>query len=627
MAGSSFNIGLSALFAAQQGLTTTGHNIANVNTEGYSRQRVSFETRSPQFIGVGYLGKGVNVQSIARITDQFLVDQVRNANSNEARAARMSDLINQVDRQFGGGLLADGMQNFFDAVGDANDDPRLMATRQVLIENARTMLARFSDQEAQLNDIARNSNQQITATVQEINALTRTIADLNLDIVRLTGQAGGAPANDLLDQREHLLVELSERVGVQIQRRTDGMINVLVGDGQLVVAGGTQSLLAAQPNAFDASRIEVALEVGGSFTEITAAISGGELGALVDFRDEILEPARNAVGRLAATLALTINEQHRQGMDLNGALGSDLFSVPVPKVNAAAANAGTLGVAFDAANIGQLTTSDYRLRHDGTNFNLTRLSDSSVQTLVGGGPFNVEGLTITVISAPAANDDYLIQPTKFVPRTLQLATTDAAKLALASPVRTANVLANIGDARISRAEILDPTDAALLTTTRLVFNDPPTTFQVNGVGPLIAFTSAADIDLNGWRVQVNGAPVAGDTFTIESNAGGTGDNSNGLGLGQLQFTPILAGGTASYQEAYGIAVGAVGAAANQIRISHSALATLSENARASLEAISGVNLDEEAANLLRFQQSYQAAAQVIAAAEAVFQILMDATRR
>ena len=292
MAGNSFNIGLSALFAAQQGLATTGHNIANVNTEGYSRQRVSFEARNPQFIGVGYIGKGVDVLSIMRITDQFLVDQVRNANSNEARAAKMSELINQVDRQFGGGLLAHGMQNFFDAIGDANDDPRLTATRQVLIESARTMVARFSDQEAQLNAIARSSNQQITATVQEINALTRTIADLNIDIVRLTGQAGGAPANDLLDQREHLLVELSERVGVQIQRRSDGMVNVLVGDGQLVVAGGTQSLLAAIPNAFDASRTEIALEVGGSFSEITSAISGGELGALVDFRDDALEPAR-----------------------------------------------------------------------------------------------------------------------------------------------------------------------------------------------------------------------------------------------------------------------------------------------------------------------------------------------
>ena len=275
--------------------------------------------------------------------------------------------------------------------------------------------------------------------------------------MRLTGQAGGAPANDLLDQREHLLVELSERVGVQIQRRSDGMVNVLVGDGQLVVAGGTQSLLAAIPNAFDASRTEIALEVGGSFSEITSAISGGELGALVDFRDDALEPARNAVGRLAATLAMTINEQHRKGMDLNGALGGDLFSVPLPNVNAAAANSGTLGVALDPANVGQLTISDYRLRHDGANFVLTRLSDNAVQNLVGGGPFNVDGMTITVTSAPAANDEYLIQPTKFVPRTLQLATTDATKLALASPVRSVSELANLSDATISRPEILDAT--------------------------------------------------------------------------------------------------------------------------------------------------------------------------
>jgi flagellar hook-associated protein 1 FlgK len=311
---------------------------------------------------------------------------------------------------------------------------------------------------------------------------------------------------------------------------------------------------------------------------------------------------------------------------LNGALGGDFFTIPPPQVNAAASNSGTISVAFDTANVGQLSTSDYVMRHDGANFILTKVPENSVQTLVGGGPFNIDGLTINLATAPAANDEYLIQPTKFIPRAMQLVTTDPSRLAIASPVRSTAALANISEAQVSRPEVLDSTNPALLTTTQVVFNDPPSTFQINGAGPLIAYSSDADIDVNGWRIQIGGVPDAGDTFTVMSNAGGSGDNTNGLALAQLQFASILAGGTASYQEAFGLAVGEIGAVAQQTRISHGALSTVRENTLQARNAISGVNLDEEAANLLRFQQAFEAAAQVIAAADATFESLINATR-
>jgi flagellar hook-associated protein 1 FlgK len=209
---------------------------------------------------------------------------------------------------------------------------------------------------------------------------------------------------------------------------------------------------------------------------------------------------------------------------------------------------------------------------------------------------------------------------------MRLATTDPAALALASPIRTARAFANLGDAAISRGMVLDPTNAALLAPTQIVFNDPPTTYQVNGIGPLIPYASGSDIDANGWRVQITGNPRPGDSFSVQSNAGGYGDNSNGLAVAQLQFTPLLAGGTASYQEAYGILTGEVGANAQQAHISSEALGALTENAEATRDALAGVNLEEEAANLLRFQQAFQAAAQVIAAADAAFQSIINATR-
>ena len=423
-----------------------------------------------------------------------------------------------------------------------------------------------------------------------------------------------------------MLLDLSRLVGIRTQQRTDGMVNVLAGSGNLLVTGATVTKLQAIPNPLDASRTEVAYDVSGALSQITASIGGGELGALLEFRDVTLDPARNAIGRLAVGMAMSVNDQHREGMDLNGALGGDLFNIPAPTVNSLSTNVGTIGVTFDPANVGGLTTSDYRLRHDRANFILTRLSDNNIQTLVGGGPFSVDGLTITVTSAPAANDEYLIQPTKFVPRTLQLTTTDPAELALALPIRTQSEIINLSDAVISAGEILDVTNPALLTTTQIVFNDPPTTYQINGAGPMLPYTSGGNVDANGWRVQISGTPVAGDVFTVESNAGGIGDNGNGLLLSQLQFAPILEGGTASFQETYGILVGLVGSTLQQSRISGDALSSLVENAQAARDELSGVNLDEEAADLLRFQQAYQAAAQVIVTANEVFQSLILAVR-
>ena len=626
MSGDTFNIGLSALLASQRGLATTGHNIANVNTAGYSRQRVTFETREPQFIGSGFAGKGVDVQAITRVANDFLVDQLRISTANQAQADKTVELVDQVDTQIGDALVASGMQSFFNSVSDANNDPRLMATRQVVVESARATVARFQEQEEQLNGLSRSVNRQMTAMVDNINALTGSIASINKDIALGAGLASGVVPNDLLDKRDQLLIDLSKLVGVSTQQRSDGMVNVLIGDGQLVVTGGNSENLQATTNAVDASRTEISFAVSNAMTPVTRAISGGELGALVDFRDATLEPARNSIGMMAATFAMAMNEQHRKGMDLRGVMGTDMFSIPPPVVNAPASNSGTLTAAFDRADVGGLTNSDYRLAYDGSSFTLYKLTDGSTRTLSGAGPFNVDGMVLTVGSAPALGDSYLIQPTKSVPRAMKFLTSDAATLALAAPNRTSRATSNSSDATISRAEVLDETNAALLTTTTLVFDNPPTTYKVNGVGASVAFSNGGNIDLNGWRVQITGTPAVGDTFTVQSNAGGGGDNSNGLILSQLQSKAILAGGTATLQEAYGVLTGVVGAAASQARISSEALGTLTENAAAARDALSGVNLEEEAANLLRFQQAFQAAAQVIKAADEAFQSIIAATR-
>ena len=626
MSGDTFNIGLSALLASQRGLATTGHNIANVNTDGFSRQRVSFESRQPQFIGIGYAGKGVDIQSITRMANDFLVEQLRLSTSNQMQADKTVELVDQVDTQIGDALISSGLQSLFGSIGDANNDPKLMATRQVVVEGARATVSRFAEQEEQLNGLSRSINRQMAGVVEKVNSLTSSLARLNKDIAQGAGLASGSPPNDLLDKRDQMLNDLSKLVGVSTQNRADGMVNVLIGDGQLVVTGGTSESLQTAGNLLDASRTEIAFKVGNAQTQITSSISGGELGALVAFRDQTLEPARSSIGRLAATFAMSMNAQHRKGMDLRGAMGADMFSIPPPVVNSPATNTGTVTAAFDINNIGGLTNSDYRLTFDGPNYTLSRLFDGVNQTLSGAGPFAVDGMVITVGTAPVAGDTFLLQPTKSVPRAMKLLTTDPATLALAGPVRTARAQNNLSDAAISRAEILDETNPALLTATTVVFDDPPSTYKLNGVGASIAFTSGGNIDLNGWRIQITGSPVAGDNFSVQSNAGGSGDNTNGLALSKLQAKPILEGGTASFEEAYAVLTGQVGAAASQAHVSSQALGSLTENAAAARDALSGVNLEEEAANLLRFQQAFQAAAQIIKTADQAFQAIIDATR-
>jgi flagellar hook-associated protein 1 FlgK len=418
MSTATFDIGLSGLKVAQYGLATTSHNISNVNTEGYSRQRITMETRPGQNFGFGFVGKGVNPQGVQRIADDFLVSQLRNAVGGEANAAVLGDLLEQIDNQLASGLLPASVQDLFDAMGDANDDPALIATREVLLERAQAMLDRLSDQERQMNDMSRMVNARIGTTVNEINALSEAIARVNADIARSASSAFNAQPNDLFDQRDQLLSELSELTAVQLQYRGDNMVNVVIGNGQLMVVGDQASTLGTAPNALDVSRTEVVYRSGSTTTQVTQAMSGGELGALLDFRDDVLDPARSAIGRLGISVAVSLNEQQVQGMDLNGQLGEDFFVLPEATFGGPATNTGVINVAFDTANVGALTTSDYRLTSDSVNLSLQRLSDGQVTTLSGAGPFNVDGLIIDITAAPAAGDEWLLQPTKFAPRGL-----------------------------------------------------------------------------------------------------------------------------------------------------------------------------------------------------------------
>jgi flagellar hook-associated protein 1 FlgK len=412
----------------------------------------------------------------------------------------------------------------------------------------------------------------------------------------------------------------------------DRALNVFIGSGQTLVVGANATRLGAVATGPDLDQVDIVYQTpGGGATPITDLIAGGTLGGLINFRDEVLDAAQNGLGRIAVGLASSFNDQHTRGMDLEGNLGTDFFGQPQPRVYEATTNASSVSVAL--ADAGQLTTEDYELRYDGAAWGLTRVSDGQAVTLSGTGtaldPFLADGISIVVSGAPAAGDYTLIRPTRLAAGQIDVAIGGVRQIAAAGAVYAESATANLGNAEISAPEVLDPSDANLLANVTIDF---PTagTYTINGGAPQ-AYTNGANIDVNGWRVQISGTPVAGDSFSLRSNSGGIGDNRNALALAGLQNTLTLeagAGGpTASLQGAYESLVADVGTNTRAAQYNASAQDTLLQQAQAQRDSVSGVNLDEEAANLLRYQQAYQAAAQVISIAESLFRTLIDAVRR
>lgn len=631
--GDLLGTGISGLLAFQRSLAGVSHNIANVNTEGYSRQRVELGTRPAQPSGEGYIGQGVQVESVRRIYDEFLSLQVRINTSANAQLQSFYSQVSQLDN-----LLADpqagltpSLQDFFNAVQGVANDPASVPARQVLLSNGENLTERLHALDQRMRDLRGAINGQLQAGVSEINSYAQAIAKANQAISLAQGRAGGEPPNDLLDQRDALIVKLSELIGVTTVAQDNGAVNVFIGNGQTLVVGTQASTLIVTKNPYDPSRYEIAYQ--NSLGAISDSLTGGKLGGVLQFRNQTLDSTQNALGRVATGLALTFNAQHREGQDLNGALGANFFNAASPKTFAHSGNTGNGVVGVTVASAGALTGSDYLLQRGSSGYTLTRLSDNTVTTLTTfpGGAQTVDGVTLSLSSgALSVGDRFLIQPTRNGAADISVAVKDTRLIAAAAPVRSSAALANTGSATLSGGEILDSTNAALFNTVTITFNTPPATFTVTGVSPdpsPVAYTSGANIDFNGWRVQINGAPQAGDSFTVQHNTGGVSDNRNALLLAGLRTQLTLAGGNASYQDAYGQLVADVGSSTRQADIGRKAQETQLAQVKNAREAVSGVNLEEEAAALMRFQQAYQAAAQVISIADTLFQSLLLAIRR
>ena len=635
----------SGLQAFQRGIAVAGHNISNVNTDGYSRQRIELGTRPPSFTGQGYIGNGVQVNSINRLFDQFTTDRLRDTTSTSAQydtlfnySSRLSNLLGDSKAGLGAGL-----ETFFNSVQDLANNPSSVPVRQLVLSEADSLTGRIQGLDQQLSSMRDEINNGLGTVVNEINGITSAIADANRNILDATTQGAGQAPNDLLDKRDALVGKLSELVSVRTVEQSDGSLNVFVGSGQSLVTGFLASPLKITQNGFDVRRSEISIVSGGFAAEITDNLTGGKLGALLDFRDQSLNKAENALGRIAVTLSTEFNRQQNLGMDLDGQMGVDMFSFSQPLTSAHAANSGTGNVTttFDSANIRDLTTSDYILGFDGTSYSLTRVSDGQAVTMTGAGtaanPFNAEGLNFVVSGTPVAGDRFQITPTRAGAPSMTLLISDPGDIAAAAPATlseatNANGLpVNSGDGAL-QLQSVDGTFTPLVSGITFTYDAVAQQFNYAGDATgSFAYNPATDsgnrFTVAGMRFRISGTPATGDSFVAAANTSGSGDNTNALLLAGLQSAQTMENGNASFQDANGQLISDLGARTRSAEITSKAQASLKSQAQESRDALSGVNLDEEAANLIRFQQAYSAIAQVVTVANTTFQTLLSAVGR
>ncbi|MBD8673457.1 flagellar hook-associated protein FlgK [Massilia sp. CFBP 13721] len=652
MSGNLLSIGKSGLFAAQTALTTTGHNITNANVEGYSRQGVVQANSTTMETGAGFVGTGTRVAEIKRYSDDFLNNQVRTATASTASLDSYYSQISQIDN-----LLADttsglspAMQNFFSSVQDVTGNGASIPSRQALLSSSETLAGSFQQIDARLEEIGAGVNTQIETNVNLINTYAKQIAEINNKIGSYGSIEHRAP-NDLLDQRDQIVMELNKHVKATVTAGSNNAYNISIGNGQPLVVGQQAFQLAAMQTPTDLTRLTVGYVTGDKVTQLPEnALSGGELGGLLEFRSGTLDRVQNSIGRLAIGMAFTFNSQHKLGIDGSGQQGKDFFVQAPASVTAAADNARTSTgkVGAVVTDPTQLTDSDYKVESDGSNFFVTRLSDNQ-RTKVdpynpGGTTRTIDGVEFSFSGNAAAGDNYLVRPTANGASGFGVALSDVSQIAAGSPIATAAPIANKGTGQVSAGSVsagyftappslpvslsFDAAGGGQLTgfpagaTVTMTLNGATTT-HTGGSAP---FKSGASYSFSGVNLTMAGAPQQGDTFTVNANTAGTADTRNIQALGALQTKNIFNGGSATYQSAFAQTVSAVGNKTREVQVNASAGEALLKQVQGAASDVSGVNLDEEATNLLKYQQAYQAAGKVMQIANTIFDTLLSIGR-
>lgn len=654
-----FGIGLSGLKASQTNLSVTGQNISNVNTPGYSRQTAVQAARDPSFTGAGYIGNGTSIVDVQRVYNEFLTNQVRSSTAINSEVGAFQTQMEELNTLLSGTAtgITPGLQNFFDALQTSVEDPASLPARQLFLSESEGLASRFNTVQTRLSTQTEFIGQQMGTLTGQVSRLAESIAQYNDSIGRAV--ANGSEPNDLFDARDEAVRQLSELIGVTVVPQDNSSINLFVGSGQPLVVGKEASSLQVVRGTADPSRAEVQLVSGGSAQGITSLISGGQLGGLIRYRQDVLDQALNSVGRLALSIADEVNSQLGQGLDINGQAGAQLFKdINSPdqldlRSQARPTNSDpNTKLSVFISDTSQLSTSDYEvLFSSATQYSIRRVSDNAVTgpiDITAATATEVDGLMITLPTggSVAAGDRFLVTPTRYGSGGMESVMQQPEELGFAAPASADSSLANRGTAKITQPTLVDgpqPIDPAVMQNflpiemNYVQGSNSLTLTSASGVITPTALTIVPgqtntlewEVDGYSFSMKMTGTPLDGDTFNINFNEGKS-DNRNALALSELQTKAVLgqAGGRSgfSFVDGYGDLVQRVATFTAQARSDSDSSAAVLKQATNNRDSVSAVNLDEEAANLIKFEQYYNASAQVLQVARSLFDTLINSIR-
>ncbi|CAI8916662.1 flagellar hook-associated protein 1 FlgK [Pseudomonas marginalis] len=676
------NIGMSGLNAAQGSLSVLSNNIANANTAGYSRQQTTQSANASNQYGGVFIGSGTTLADVRRVYNEYLDTAYQNSTSLNSDAKAYLDQVSAVDKTLSDkttGMSA-VLSSFFAAVQTASANPNDTSARQILLTNAQTLSNRFNSISSQLSQQKETINSQLSSMSDQVNQLTSSIASLNKQIAQVQGSSNTTPAN-LLDSRAEAVRSLNELIGVTATEK-NGVFSVSTGSGQSLVLGDKSNTISAVPSKSDTSQYTIQLNAaGGTTMDLGNVISGGSIGGLLRYRSDALIPAINDLGRIAIATADTVNSQLGQGLDLNGEFGASMFtdinnaaSVALRSL-AAQGNLGDGALGVTIKDTTQLTNFDYKVSfNDGTDLNkitVLRSDGKAMGTydLSATPPPVIDGFTLAVKSGTVqAGDSFKVSPTANGAKEIGTVLSDPSKIAFAAPLQGEASKTNQGTGTFTPPTLTVPldiqggADTAQLRTgieysmpVKMVFGKPaadgtqPYTLsnaqgdpigsgtiipgQANKISISVPMRDASGALVSpaksfSFDTTVGGSPANGDGTSFSFNATGKSDNRNAQALLDLQTKATVglaadgSGGT-SLVGANSKLVSTVGAKAASAGIDNTATGALLAANKNARNSVSQVNLDEEAGDMIKFQQYYTASSQIIKAAQETFSTLIN----
>ncbi|AAZ28693.1 flagellar hook-associated protein FlgK [Colwellia psychrerythraea] len=665
MSVSLYQSGMSGLLAAQQQLATTGHNISNVNTDGYNRQRAEQNATVGLNNGNNYIGGGTYIQDITRLYDQFSHKEQITNQSKLGNADSLHARLTQLDQVMStsGNAVVGSLDQFYQALNGVADNPNDSGLRSIVLNQANTLSNDFNQLTNNLDQMTKSINGEIEQVASKISEISQELAKINETIMH--SQQGGQP-NDLLDKRDQLIGELSNYTQVNTVKDANNVMTVMIGQGTTLVAGITPMTLQVNAGDPDSQQTELRLVSGSSSVALKGSTLGGSLAASFEFRDEHLSQTRTEIDRLAMAISSTLNDSQASGLDLNGLQGVNIFTdinstqLQQGRVLAHSGNSGSTQAEITITDVSKLTTDEFEIRFEGGNFTLYNLTSGSSENLgppilPSGGTHKPSspdyGFSFVETGTPAAGDKFTIIPTKNSAALMQTTLTDGNAIAASTAIGVTPSTNNVSDGKIEIINVMNPEDAKSFTGTGLTV-DVVESAPGSGIFDYRVFDTATPpalitsgnynagdsevVDLPplpgtpAFQIEISGNLVGSGTNAREefsiNDAFGVGNGKHAVAMAKTQEVGVTNGGKETFSKSLAVSTSVVGAKASNAELTADTAQALFTQAYNRNQSTSGVNLDEEAANLLKFQQAYQAASQIISTANTIFDTILAAVR-